>query len=453
MKTTEQKVLKFVDEKKLIDNYDRVLVALSGGSDSVFLLHLLCKYKNKFKLEIGALHINHRLRGKAASVDENFCKKLCSFLGVKFFSLKKNVRDYSQNNKISLEEAGRIIRYATLEAIAKKNNYNKIATAHHGDDNAETVLLNLIKGAGPKGLSGIPYKRGKIIRPLLVLSKGEIQLWLDNKNIETRTDETNLNSSYERNYLRNEIIPRLKEKFNPSLEETIFKTSEIFRQQSELIAVLSNNVSENAFYASNADLHLSLKKISDVHSAIISASLKQEIEENFNAEIKFNDIKKITALINNQRGRKIELPTGIICFREKDELIFKKPNPCVEVKPLIVYLGDVVEACGEKFSIKKVENGKISFEIGTEYIDGEKIAGNKFVLRRWKPGDKFIPLGMKGFKKISDFLTDQRVSSNKKKEQLVLINKEQIVWVVGLRIDDRYRLTDDTRKVIQICLK
>ncbi|OIP60557.1 MAG: tRNA lysidine(34) synthetase TilS [Ignavibacteria bacterium CG2_30_36_16] len=453
MKTTEQKVLKFIDEKKLISKYDRVLVALSGGSDSVFLLHMFCKYKNKFKLEIGALHINHKLRGEASDKDEEYCKSLCSSLSVEFFSIKKDVKDYSSKNKISIEEAGRIIRYTAFERIAKKNNYNKIATGHHADDNAETVLLNFVKGAGPKGLSGIPYKRGKIIRPLLVLSKNEIQLWLKNKNIETMTDETNLNSDFERNYLRNEIISRLKEKFNPSLEATFFRTSEIFRLQSELIARLSHDVSEKSFYVSKHNLHLILKELSAVHPAIISASLKEKIEETFDTVLNFNDVKKVLTLINNQRGHKTELPKGIICFREKDELIFCEDNSKELFEPVSINIGGTVEAFGKKISIKKVKKVDVSFKIGTEYLNGEKFTGNKFVLRVWQPGDKFIPLGMKGYKKISDFLTDQKISSNKKKEQLVLLHKEQIVWVVGLRIDNRFKLADDTRKVLQLCIK
>ena len=171
MKTIEQKVLKFIDEKDLIQRNDRVLVALSGGPDSTFLLHFLLKFRKKYNIELGAVHVNHMIRGKSAIEDEEFCRKLSVNLNIKYFAGQKNVRLYAKKNKYSLEEAGRIIRYETLNKVLKQKGFNKIATAHNCSDNAETVLLNLIKGTGIKGISGIPPKRGYIIRPILGLKK------------------------------------------------------------------------------------------------------------------------------------------------------------------------------------------------------------------------------------------------------------------------------------------
>jgi len=171
MKNIEQSVLKFINDKNLIQKDDRILIALSGGPDSVFLLHFLLKYKRKLRITLGALHVNHRLRGKEADLDEEFCRNLCGKLEIIFYSVKKNVKEYTVKNKLSVEEAGRIIRYRELEKAASAQNYSKIATAHNCDDNVETVLLNLIKGTGLKGISGIPVSRGKIIRPVLCLTK------------------------------------------------------------------------------------------------------------------------------------------------------------------------------------------------------------------------------------------------------------------------------------------
>ena len=230
MKKTEQKVLRFIDEKNLIEKDDRILVALSGGPDSVFLLHFLNKYSKKFKISLAAIHINHGLRGKAASSDENFCKILTKKLGVRFYSVKRNVKALAKKLKVSTEEAGRLIRYEEFEKLSAKEGFTKIATAHIADDNAETVLLNLIKGTGLSGISGIPYSRGKIIRPLLVLTKEEIVQYLKFYKIDYRTDLTNLQSEYERNFLRNEIIPLIKKRLNPSLENTLLKSSEVFKR-------------------------------------------------------------------------------------------------------------------------------------------------------------------------------------------------------------------------------
>ena len=174
MKKIEQKFIKYCDENELIVKGDKILVALSGGPDSVFLLSILFKYKNRFDIEIGAFHLNHNIRGRSADLDEEFCKSLCEVKEIKFFKKSRNVKIFAEENHYSLEEAGRKIRYEELNRTAKKNNYNKIATAHNSDDNAETVFLNLIKGAGLQGISGIPPKRENIIRPILSVSNEEI---------------------------------------------------------------------------------------------------------------------------------------------------------------------------------------------------------------------------------------------------------------------------------------
>ena len=159
MKATEQKVLRFIKENELLSSGEKILIALSGGPDSVFLLHFLNKFKKKFKIELGAAHINHRLRGKDSERDELFCKVICAELSIPFYLLRKDIKSYSKKNKFSLEVAGRKIRYEFFKKISKANKYNKIATAHNADDNAETVLLNLIKGTGIKGIAGIPVRR------------------------------------------------------------------------------------------------------------------------------------------------------------------------------------------------------------------------------------------------------------------------------------------------------
>lgn len=225
MKATEQKVIRFIYENKLINSKDKVLIALSGGPDSVFLLHFFNKFRKKYKIEIGAVHINHLLRGKNSDRDELFCKTICEELLIPFYKLKKNVSSFSKMNKISIEIAGRKIRYEYFNKISKLYNYNKIATAHNADDNTETVLLNLIKGAGLKGIAGIPVNRNNIIRPILCLTKKEILEYLDANRFEFRIDESNLTNEYERNFIRNEVIPLLTNNINSSISKTILNTS------------------------------------------------------------------------------------------------------------------------------------------------------------------------------------------------------------------------------------
>ena len=184
MKSVEEKVLLFIASEKLISNNDKILVGLSGGADSVFLLSFLKKFQKKFNLSLIAVHLNHNLRGKEADEDEAFCGKFCADLNIPIIVKKKNVKVFAKKNKLSLEEAGREIRYKLFADVAKKENCTKIATAHHQSDNTETVLLNLIKGSGLNGAAGIPAKRQNIIRPLLGVSKDEIVSYLKNKKGE-----------------------------------------------------------------------------------------------------------------------------------------------------------------------------------------------------------------------------------------------------------------------------
>ena len=181
IKNIEQNVIRFIDRKSLLSKGDRVLIALSGGADSVFLLHFLNKYKQRFKIQISAVHINHRLRGNEAAADELFCKKICSDLKVELFLIQKNVKVFAKRKKYSIEEAGRIIRYKEFEKISEKEGFDKIATAHNANDNTESVLLNISRGSGMAGMSGIAVKRNKIIRPILCLTKEDIMKKMDLK--------------------------------------------------------------------------------------------------------------------------------------------------------------------------------------------------------------------------------------------------------------------------------
>jgi tRNA(Ile)-lysidine synthase len=264
LKKSEEKVIRFIRDNELIRSGDRILIALSGGADSVFLLHFLTKFKKKYKSELAVLHINHLIRGKNADEDEKFCREMCSKLDVKFYSVRKNVKLFAAKNKISVEEAGRILRYKTLNETARKYQYDKIATAHHLSDNAETVLLNLIKGTGLKGLSGIPVKRDNIIRPILSLSKEEITSYLQQNKILFRTDESNLSDDYERNFIRNNIIPLIKNRLNPSFEHALFNASAIIKSYYNYLTGKVNELVPNAVSFKESVLTINLKTLENM---------------------------------------------------------------------------------------------------------------------------------------------------------------------------------------------
>lgn len=452
MKKTEEKVIRFIQSQSLIDRGDKVLVALSGGPDSVFLLHFLKKFKKKYDIDLAAFHLNHKLRGKNASADEKFCKQLCEQSGIKLFLEKKDVKSYAVKNKISVEEAGRIIRYQFLSTIAHKHNYSKIATAHIQDDNTETVLLNLIKGSGITGMSGIPVKRENIIRPVLCLSKAEILVYLHSKKVSYRIDESNLKNDYERNFLRLQIIPSLKERLNPSLDETIFNTSFIFKTFRKFIDEHITGFLISAVKSGKSEIKIDIYSLNSFHHSIASESLRKLILEKWKVSLNFDDIKRILELTKKQSGVNLQLPKNLIVLKDRGSIIIRECTFSKDEKS-IISAGSINLKRG-KLSVKRIKKDsvKLNSDSNLEYISADEISGN-LTIRKWKNGDRFFPLGMKGEKKISDFLIDVKMNRLDKQNQFILADGEKIIWLIGKRIDNRYRITNKTKKVLQLCWK
>lgn len=452
MKKTEEKVIRFISSSSLIEAGDKILVALSGGPDSVFLLQFLHKYKNKYKIETSAFHLNHKLRGKAADLDEKFCSRLCRSLGVRYYSSSKDVRKFAKKNKISVEEAGRLIRYKLLNEISHKNNYSKIATAHIQDDNTETVFLNIIKGSGVTGMSGIPAKRGNIIRPVLCLSKDEILDYLHKNKIAYRLDESNLSEDYERNFIRNQIIPLVKSRLNPSLDETIFNSSFIFQSLKDFIEKNISVCLNKVISTEKFGLTINIGLLEDFHKSIVSESLRSIVSDKWKVSLNFDDVKRILELTNKQSGVIIELSENLIALRNREKIIIKKRSLEINPEKYFIKQGETLKTNYGILSVKIPANDKINFntEPGTEYISADKIS-DKLIIRKWREGDKFIPLGMKGEKKISDFLIDIKMNRFEKQNQFILLDGKKIIWLIGKRIDNRYKITNQTKKVLQLC--
>ena len=456
MKKTEQKVLKFIDENSLISKGEKIIVSFSGGPDSVFLLYFLKKFQSRFKISLAAFHLNHMLRGKDADSDELFSANMCLNLNVPFYSVRKNVKQFSLKNKISVEEAGRKIRYSELGKIIKRTGFNKIATAHHINDNAETVLLNLIKGTGLKGISGIPVIRGNIIRPCLIISKEEILYYLKEDNIEFRIDKSNDILEYERNFIRHELLPLIKKNLNPSVELALFNSSRNIRQ---IYSYLLNSTSQDLKYlvAVNNELRVPIDILNKLDDELLTFAIKELTERNFSVNLTFNNIISLKNLILKDSGVKLEVSGGLIVYKERKDLILVKNNRSSGIKE--VYEEFLVESdktvgdltiSAKMVDIEKISPGKVKTR---EFISADAIFGDKLIIRTWLEGDRFIPFGMNGSKLVSDFLNEIKIESHRKKEQLLLVNGKNIVWVIGHRIDDRFKIKKNTKKVLELCLK
>jgi tRNA(Ile)-lysidine synthase len=451
LKKSEEKVIRFIRDNDLIRSGERILIALSGGADSVFLLYFLNKFKKKYKSELAALHVNHLIRGKNADDDEKFCRGLCSKLDVKFYPVRKNVKLFASKNKMSVEEAGRTLRYKLLTETAEKYNYDKIATAHNLSDNAETLLFNLIKGTGLKGLSGIPVKRGKIIRPILSLSKSEIISYLEQNKILCRTDESNLSDDYERNFIRNNIIPLIKMKLNPAFEDAAFNTSAIIKNFYNYLTSKVDELIPEAVSFKEGVLRIDLEALKNIDETVISELIKNQTERNFSVPLAFKDVKALTGLISSAKGEKVNLLSGLIASREKDSVVVYRETESFTAVSLKI--GENAKVNDKSLYISEAEKSSFtSSKPGVEYITADDI-DEIFTLREWKEGDRFFPIGMKGTKKVSDFLNERKIESYLKRKHLVLINRNRIVWIVGLRLDERFKITGNTNRVLKLCLK
>lgn len=450
MKKTEEKVIKFVEKHKLINRGDKLLIGLSGGPDSVFALYFFTKFKNLFKIELTAVHINHLIRGKDSDEDQKFSKKLCKELDVEFVSESVDVKSMKADSKKSLEEIAREERYRIYREQVEKLGADKILTAHNQDDNTETVLLNLIKGTGVKGLTGIPIKRSNIIRPILCLSKKEITEYLEETRIKFRIDKTNLENEYNRNFLRNEIIPQLIRKLNPSLHETVFRMSNNLLAFSSIIDTKLGEEADKVWTKKEEEVTVSLSQLRNHNNDAANEIIKLGLEKYYDQKITSTDIQKISKLIESQVGKKIKLRNKFIAVRERDEIILIKEG-IDKVTEQMIKPGKPVKIKSLAILVEEIQQNEIKWnQKGVEYIsiDDENPI---FTIRNWKEGDKFKPLGMNSFKKVSDFLTDQKIPSLLKKNKLLLEYRNQIVWLIGLRIDDRFKVTPDSKRIYKLC--
>ena len=442
-------VINFIKKHNLIENNSKLLIALSGGPDSVFALHFFHQFKNKYKAELIAAHVNHNLRGNDSEQDQIFCEKICSELKIPIFIKSVEVEKFARKNNQSVEEAARNLRYNFFEEISNQEKVDYIITAHNSDDNTETILLNLIKGTGLSGLSGIPVKRGKIVRPILSLSKKEIVEFLELNKINFRIDKSNYENDFERNKLRNIVIPEI-EKINPSLNSTLRKFSNNISSINIFIQQETEKVFKK-FVKKNENQFIVNQKLFQRENVLISSLIiKKLFEDHLKISFTSKDSDKVKNLVSQQKGTTIKLKNSVKVIREDESLIFFTEEKLF-TDEIEIRLNSSQEIGNYEISIEEVnefnENSNFS-----EIISGDKTE-DIFILRRWKIGDKFIPLGMKNFKKISDFLTDKKVKSSSKKNHLILTNRNEIVYVFGLRIDERYKLTKNTKRKIGICLR
>jgi len=427
--------LSFLKEAKL-------LIAISGGLDSVILTHLC----HKLKLNISLAHCNFNLRGKESDADESFVLELAENLDLEVFIEHFSTNAYAKDNKLSIQVAARELRYSWFSDLADSLHFDYIVTAHHADDNLETFLINLTRGTGLSGLTGIPEINENIVRPLLPFSREELETYAKANHLKWREDSSNSSDKYLRNKLRHHVIPVLKET-NPELLQNFNTTIENLKDTADIVEESLRAVAKRAII--DLDEH---KMVLDILPFKKANNPKAYLYEMFK-DYGFTAWDDILDLLDAQSGKQIfsdhyrlvkdrehliltELNHSKL-GKTEESIVIKETDKTIQTPAGTLFFDEADALFGKRTNVIFVDTSKLKFPL---------------TLRQWQKGDVFYPLGMKGKKKLSKYFKDEKLSLIDKENVWLLISEENIVWVLNRRADDRFKVTDKTTRILQIKL-
>lgn len=424
----------------LFNKTDKLLIAFSGGVDSVVLCDLLTKAGYHFDLA----HCNFQLRGTEANDDTSFCETYAKLIHAKCHTIYFNTKNYAVENKLSIQMAARELRYKWFKQLISEHGYTYLLTAHHANDNAETLFVNLTRGTGIKGLQGIPEKQNNTIRPLLFATKEMIKNYAKKHNIQFREDSSNQEVKYKRNFIRHQIIPELK-KLNPILEETLNTSIHYFKQSSQIVTQFCKSKFKDICEENNERLKINI-------SLLLSEPQKETLlfEWLHPKGFKANQIEQLIIVLSdkNNVGKLFESSTHQLAVDRTYLIVKKKTNEINTTEFKINSISDTthlpIKLVLEEIKQTSFTNNKNELFISvTDYFF-------PLTLRKWKTGDKFQPFGMNGFKKLSDYFKDQKLSKFDKEAIWILESNQQIVCIVGYRMDNRFKVTNESNQILKL---
>jgi tRNA(Ile)-lysidine synthase len=437
MMLPDKKFTNFIEQNGLFERNSTILAAVSGGMDSVLMVHLLKSSGYNFAIA----HCNFQLRGNEATADQEFCKQLAHQNKVPFHTINFDTQQYASDKKISIQMAARDLRYAWFEQIKQLHNYTAIALAHHQNDAIETILLNLVRGTGIAGLHGILPKNGSLVRPLLFLNRDEIQKLIAENNYQYVEDSSNASVKYARNKLRHEVIPKLQE-LNPSLESTFDNNLKHFRDIETLLEVRLAELKKELFVYEGDDIHLKLDAIKALNpQRLLLFKLLQEFGFNETA------IDDLISVLNKHSGKVFEA-TNFKLILDRDKLIITPNNKVIQGAVSIETADHSINYGNYKLTVLHDDTPLIIKDNPLAVsVDADKLV-YPLSIRGWQQSDNFCPLGMKTRKKLSDYFISQKIPLHQKSEIPLLVNGNgEIIWIGGYRLDDRYKVSKNTKKV------
>lgn len=456
--TLAQRFARYVINEKLITPGMKLLLAVSGGADSVALLHLLHQMRTDAHLSLIVVHINHHLRGEESDLDERFVRKLCDRLNVN--CIVKHVRFTTDRD---LENQARLARREILYNILKSYKFDRIALAHQKDDQAETILMNLVRGSGITGMGGIKPDSDSIVRPLLTFSRKEIEAWLKDNKFDWRLDSSNAKNNFTRNKIRLELLPWLQDNLNPGITDRLSTQAAIFRNADSFLRnhtgrMLKKLVLEDDNEHISLDLLL-LRQLSEIEQYYVLRTCYSQLSKTEQEFFQYS-FEEVVQILNSEGSKQTKLAHDVWVLKQYNELLLTTSNPdreLSEVKEL-----DIDEErthfvfLNWRFTLKYLKNkpknqpeGKFNRHI---LIDLNKIS-LPLKLRTRLPGDRFIPTGMNNDKKLKEFFIDEKVPKFDRDKVPILTDNEKIVWVVGYRADARAVCNEPTNRILHIVVE
>lgn len=454
-------VLETVKKNNLIEKNDKIVVALSGGPDSVCLLHVLYRMSKEMNLKVYAAHLNHQIRGLDAYVDSLYVMRICEKLDIPCFIRAIDVPKFCDENKMGLEDGARMLRYDIFEEIRNRVGADKVAIGHNQNDQAETVLMRIMRGTGLQGLRGIEYKRDKnIIRPILDISREEIEKYCEEYELEPRIDSTNLEAIYSRNKIRLKLLPYMEEEFNDNIIESIVRMSNNIKVDSDYINSQVEIAFEEASKSYEDGVYIFTDILKNMHKAIQSRIVIEAIKKvmgNVNS-IDKKHIRDVLKLISDdKKSKKINLPKGLFAYRFNDYILISKKKidfENIEFTYNLALNEDIyIDEIDKTFKSKVIAADKFDIDHmkeGYQYIDLGKIKG-KLTLRNKRQGDKIRLQG--GTKKIKELFIGMKIPREDRSLVPLIVDESMVVSVCGYRINADYKIDDNTEKILEFTLE
>lgn len=430
---------RFVLKENLIEYKDGVVVALSGGADSVFMTEMLLALKDEMDIDLVCVHLNHLYRGADANRDQAYCESYCMSKGIPLVVEALDIQKMATDEGLTFEEVGRRERYALFESVRKKYGFQKIAVAQNRDDQGETMLLHLFRGAGLKGLTGILPKRDNIIRPILSIGRLELESYLNDQRIGYCTDHTNFEEDYSRNFVRLSVLKSVKERLNPSVDKALFQTAEILQCDEDYMKSQVESIFLSMVNREGGNLSFALNDFNSQHLSIKRRLVRRLILEFAGnlQNIHHNIIDETIELCNNGvTGKRKPVKEGITLQIIYDRLVITSG----------IYEKTVEDKRGLHIDVGSLEDLLEKKNTCDVYIDYDTIKGPLFVRYR-QAGDRFRPFGMKGTKKLKNHLIDLKIPREERDRLPLVCDDHGIVWIVGIGIADMYKVSGKTEKI------